>query len=98
MIDIFEVDEVCIYSYTEILAFKFMLLGNWTIWQYPLTCISITNACLEWKLSLLIHLSQQDPDINETDITSIHCGRLAQMTRSDDLSTFGRPFRTTRYA
>ena len=60
MIDIVEVDEVCIYSYISILTFQFMLLGDWTIWQYPLTYISIAHALLEWKLPVLIYLSLQD--------------------------------------
>ena len=46
---------------------------------------------------LLIHMSQQDPVINETDVTSSRCYCLAQMALSYDLSTFGIPFRTTWY-
>ena len=46
---------------------------------------------------MLIQLALQDPVISKTDVTSSRCDRLAHMTHFDDLSTFGRPFQTTRY-
>ena len=46
---------------------------------------------------MLIQMAHRDPVINETDVGSSRCDRLAQMALSDDLSTFGRPFQNTRY-
>ena len=41
---------------------------------------------------VLIQMAQRDPVINDADVTSSFCDRLAQLELSDDLSTFGRPF------
>ena len=46
---------------------------------------------------VLIQMSQRYPVINKTDIKSSPCDRLARMALSDDISTFGRPFRNTQY-
>ena len=48
-------------------------------------------------MTLLIRLVQQDPVINEIDVTSGRCDSLAHMAFSDDLSIFGRPFQSTWY-
>ena len=42
-------------------------------------------------------MAQKDNVINETYIKSSRCDGLAQMALSDDLSTFGRLLRATRY-
>ena len=44
---------------------------------------------------VLIQLEQWYPFITKTDLIISRCDRLAQITQSGDLSTFGRPFQTS---
>ena len=66
------------------------------VYRYVSVLLQSTRYKMGGGRKLLIHMEQKDPVINETDVTSNRCDRLAHMTLSDDLSTSRRPFQNTR--